>query len=50
MPLNYSFKVINHFPENDVITFDVIASLNDHDTLPYLFLIFEVQAIVYQLS
>ena len=43
-----SFKVINCFPENDIITCDVIVSLNGRWP-PDLFLIFEVQAIVYQL-
>ena len=44
-----SSKVIDHFPENDVITYDVIAPKMASDP-PFLFLIFEVQAIVYQLS
>ena len=41
MPSNPGvFKVIDHFPENDIITYAVIAPLNVR-----CFLIFEVQAI-----
>ena len=45
----YSFKVVLHFVEKDLTTYDVIARLNG--LCPhFLFLIFEVQAIVYQLA
>ena len=45
-----SFKVIHHFAGNDNITYDVIARLNGRWPPFFIFLIFKVQVIVYQLA